>query len=111
MQTTPVSQARSDGVVVLQQYRDNTMDVLLLLLLGLGCHSKQSGYEGVISPLPTPLTCPLRSMFITSYPCNVLPAVSTEKKPIPGLTIRLIKRWSCSTQLLRYLTRSLVQAA
>ena len=26
----------------------------------------------VMSPLPTPLTCPLRSMFITSYPCSVL---------------------------------------
>jgi hypothetical protein len=26
--------------------RDNTMDVLLLLLLGLSRHSKQAGYEG-----------------------------------------------------------------
>ena len=58
----------------------------------------------VMSPLPTPLTCPLRIMFMTSYPCSVRPAVSTKKKPIPGLTNRLIKRWSCSTRLLRYLT-------
>jgi hypothetical protein len=44
----------------------------------------------VMSPLPTPPICPLRIMFITSYPCSVRPAVSKEKKPIPGLTSRLI---------------------
>src|SRR5947209_9722529 len=57
-----------------------------------------------ISPLPTPLTCPFLIMFITSYPCSVRPAVSTEKKPIPGLTSRLMNRWSCSIRLFRYLT-------
>src|SRR5712692_11713077 len=57
-----------------------------------------------MSPLPTPCTCPLRIMFITSYPCSVRPAVSKEKKPIPGLTSRLMKRWSCSTRLFKYLT-------
>ena len=30
-------------------------------------------------------------MFITSYPCNVLHAVSKEKKPSPGLTRRLMR--------------------
>jgi hypothetical protein len=58
----------------------------------------------MMSPFPTPCTCPFRIMFILSYPCNVFQAVSTEKKPIPGLTSRLMKRWSCSTMVLRYLT-------
>src|SRR5271157_1117544 len=53
----------------------------------------------VMSPLPTPLTCPLRIMCMTSYPCSVRPAVAREKKPIPGLTKRLRKRWSCSIRL------------
>jgi hypothetical protein len=35
-----------------------------------------------LSPLLTPCTCPFLIMFITSYPCNVLHAVSNEKKPI-----------------------------
>src|SRR5450631_1412121 len=45
-------------------------------------------------------------MFIASSPCKVRLAVSNEKKPSPGLTSRLIKRWSCSIRLLRYFTRS-----
>src|SRR5438128_10512761 len=44
-----------------------------------------------MSPLPTPLTCPLRIMCMTSYPWSVRPAVSMEKKPIPGLTNRLMR--------------------
>ena len=49
--------------------------------------------------------CPLPIMFITSSPCNVRPAVSMEKKPIPALTRRLMNRWSCSTRLFKSLTR------
>ncbi len=45
-----------------------------------------------LSPFFTPCTCPFLIMFIISYPCNVLHAVLIEKKPIPGLTNRLIKR-------------------
>jgi hypothetical protein len=55
------------------------------------------------SLLCTPCICPFLIMCIASYPCNVRQAVSKEKKPIPGLTRRLMKRWSCSTRLLRYL--------
>src|SRR5258708_1179454 len=51
----------------------------------------------------TPCICPFLIMFIVSYPCNVRQAVSNEKKPIPGFTSRLMKRWSCSIGLLRYL--------
>jgi len=43
-------------------------DVLQLFsLLGLGGHSKEAGDEGdlsLMSPLPSPLTCPLRIMFM-----------------------------------------------
>src|SRR5258708_38675639 len=56
-----------------------------------------------LSLLCTPCICPFLIMFIASYPCNVRQAVSNEKKPIPGFTSRLMKRWSCSTRLLRYL--------
>src|SRR5450759_4385482 len=54
-------------------------------------------------PLFPLCTCPFLIMFITSYPCNVLHAVSNEKKPIPGLTSRLLKRRSCSIRLFKYL--------
>ncbi len=40
----------------------------------------------------TPLTCPLRFMFIASYPLKVHLAVLNEANPIPGLTNRLINR-------------------
>src|ERR1700716_604538 len=56
-----------------------------------------------LSPFSTPCICPFLIMFIASYPCSVRQAVSKEKKPIPGFTSRLMKRWSCSTRLLRYL--------
>jgi hypothetical protein len=55
-------------------------------------------------PFSTPCTCPFRSMFMTSNPCNVRHAVSNEKKPIPGFVNRLMKRWSCSIRLPRYFT-------
>src|SRR6266700_2234401 len=45
-----------------------------------------------LSPFFTSCTCPFLSIFMISYPCNVLCAVSNEKKPIPGFTSRLIKR-------------------
>ena len=57
-----------------------------------------------LSPLFTPCTYPFLIMFITSYPCNVLHAVSKEKKPMPGLTSRLMNRWSCSIRLFKYFT-------
>src|SRR5260370_5749083 len=44
-----------------------------------------------LSPLLTPCICPFLIMFMTSYPCNVRQAVSKEKKPIPGLTSRLMR--------------------
>ena len=56
------------------------------------------------SPCSTSRICPLRIMCMSSYPCNVFHAVSAEKKPRPGLTLRLMKRWSYSTMLLRYFT-------
>ncbi len=49
------------------------------------------------------MTCPFLTMFIISYPRRVLFAVLKEQNPIPGLTNRLMARWSCSTMLLRYL--------
>src|SRR5260221_341741 len=54
-------------------------------------------------PFSPPCTCPFRSIFILSYPWSVCHAVSNEKKPIPGLTSRLRKRWSCSMRLFTYL--------
>lgn len=93
--------------VVLQKLAEEHNGQGSPFLLGLGRHSKQAGDEGdlpVDVSFATPLTCPLRIMFVTSYPCSVHPAVSTEKKPSPGLTSRLMKRWSCSIRLLRYLT-------
>jgi tetratricopeptide (TPR) repeat protein len=56
------------------------------------------------SPFAAPAICPFLMMFIISYPCKVRQAVSKEKKPNPGFTRRLMKRWSCSIRLLRYLT-------
>ena len=49
-----------------------------------------------LSPLLIPCICPFLRIFIASYPCNVRQAVSNEKKPMPGLTRRLMNRWSCS---------------
>ncbi len=57
-----------------------------------------------MSVFSTLLTCPLRIMFIASYPLKVRLAVLNEENPIPGLTNRLIDRWSCSILLFRYLT-------
>jgi hypothetical protein len=57
----------------------------------------------MLSLFSTPRICPDLRMFIASYPCKVRHAVAHEKKPIPSLTSRLMKRWSCSTRLLRYL--------
>jgi hypothetical protein len=56
-----------------------------------------------LSPLLTPCICPFLIRGTPSYPCNVRRAVLKEKKPIPGLTSRLMNRWSCSTRLFRYL--------
>jgi len=57
-----------------------------------------------MSLFSTPLICPFRIMFMASYPLKVRLAVLNEPNPIPGLTNRLMNRWSCSTMLLRYLT-------
>ncbi len=45
-----------------------------------------------MSVFSIPLTCPLRIMFIASYPLKVRLAVLNEANPIPGLTNRLINR-------------------
>ena len=57
-----------------------------------------------LSPVPTPWTCPFRSLCLTSSPWSVRHAVSNAKKPSPGLTSRLMNRWSGSTTVLSYLT-------
>src|SRR5689334_21374594 len=44
-----------------------------------------------MSPFSTPSICPLRIMFMASYPCSVRDAVSNEKKPKPGLAKRLMR--------------------
>jgi hypothetical protein len=65
-----------------------------ILMLGLDSYSKQlSNKRRLASAIPffTSRTCPFRSMFMASYPCNVRHAVSKEKKPIPGLTSRLMR--------------------
>src|SRR5260370_33558409 len=64
-----------------------------------------------MSPLSTPFTCPLRSMFIVSKPANVRCAVSKAKKPRPGLVRRLMKRWRGLSRLFRYLTWRSSQSA
>ncbi len=51
-----------------------------------------------------PFICPFRIIFIVSSPASVRRTLSKEKKPRPGLVQRLIKRWSCSIKLFRYLT-------
>jgi hypothetical protein len=38
-------------------------------------------------------------------PARVLPAVSIEKKPTPGVTSRLMKRRSCSIRFFKELTK------
>jgi len=52
---------------------------------------------------PTFSICPFFNRCIISYPFIVRRAVLNDLNPIPGLTSRLINRWSCSTRLLRYL--------
>lgn len=44
-----------------------------------------------ISPLLIHWICPFRLLFITSNPCKVRHTLSHEKKPIPGLTSRLMR--------------------
>src|SRR4051795_11655729 len=48
-------------------------------------------------------TCPFLIIAIPSWPANVRCAVGRLPKPSPGRTRRLMRRWSCSTMLLRYL--------
>src|ERR1700730_2974520 len=45
----------------------------------------------VTFPFSTPCICPLRIIFMLSYPWNVFHAVSKEKKPNPGFTSRLMR--------------------
>src|SRR5262245_43526775 len=56
-----------------------------------------------MAPLPTPSICPFLIMFIASYTLIVRRAVLKPENPSPGLTRRLMNRWSCSMMLLRYL--------
>ena len=58
--------------------------------------------RSLTAAIGTPKTCPFLIMFIISYPRIVRRAVLKEPNPIPGLTNRLLPRWSCSTILLRY---------
>jgi hypothetical protein len=44
---------------------------------------------------------PTARMFMISYPCKVLPAVSNEKKPIPGLTRRLMRAMVLFNQIIQ----------
>jgi hypothetical protein len=46
---------------------------------------------------------PFRIIAKASKPAKVLRAVRKQPKPSPGRTRRLMRRWSCSTTLLRYL--------
>lgn len=55
------------------------------------------------SPLSASLICPLRIMFMASYPLSVRLAVLNEPNPSPGLTRRFMNLWSCSTVLFKYL--------
>src|ERR1700677_617108 len=48
-------------------------------------------------------SCPFLIIAIASKPAKVRRAVWKLPKPSPGRTRRLIRRWSCSTMLLRYL--------
>ena len=56
------------------------------------------------SPLSISLICPLRIMFIASYPLRARRAVLNEPNPRLGLMRRLTNRWSGSTILFKYLT-------
>src|SRR5438445_4788286 len=88
---------------VLQKLMGNTMGVKPHLLLRLGGHSKQAGDECNL-PHDVPFfhtSYPFLTMFITTYPCKVRHELSIEKKPSPGLTRRLMNRWSCSTIVVR----------
>src|SRR5260370_5511746 len=67
-------------------------------------HSAMKAAWLVLSPFFTPCICPFLIICIASYPWRVRHAVSNEKKPMPGLTRRLMNRWSCSIRLLRYFT-------
>src|SRR6266566_3039333 len=79
----------------------------LSFLFTLDSHSKQAGDEchllhAVSFFYATDLTFSEHVHRFIS-PARVRHAVSNEKKPIPSLTSRLMKRWSRSTRLLRYL--------
>jgi len=56
--------------------------------------------RSLTAAIGTPKTCPFLIMFIISYPRIVRRAVLKEANPIPGLTNRLIPRWSCSNILI-----------
>src|ERR1700753_2934315 len=47
--------------------------------------------------------CPFLMLCISSTPDRTIRAQRKFLKPIIGLTMRLMARWSCSTTLLRYL--------
>ena len=94
--------------VVLQKLAEGTQEPGgSHFLLGLGRYSKQAGNEG---DLPADvafghaLHLPLADHMHALIALQRSPSRFIEKKPIPGLTTRLMKRWSCSIRLLRYLT-------
>ncbi len=68
------------------------MGVQLLLLLGLGCHSKQAGDEGDL-PADVSFAHP-SDLSLAHYVYGFISlqgSLSMEKKPIPGLTSRFRK--------------------
>ena len=67
---------------------------------------EQLGDEGGLALMSRPpmfRTCPFLIIAIASKPASVRRAVQKPPKPSPGRTRRLMRRWSCSTMLFRYL--------
>jgi hypothetical protein len=81
-------------MAVLQIIVERPTDMACSFLFSLDCYSKQAGDESHLTQnIPLAHSFHLSfAMFIISYPCKVLHAVSNEKKPIPGLVNRLMNR-------------------
>jgi hypothetical protein len=61
--------------------------------------------------LPVVCNCPFRIMCMNSTPVSVAAAERKDLDPSAGRTTRLIARWSCSTMLFRYCSRSISMSA
>ena len=79
----------------------------LPFLLSLGRHSKQTDDEG---DLPVDVSFAHSSdLSLANHVHGLIPLKRSPcrfygKEAIPGLTSRLMNRWSCSTRLFKYLT-------